>query len=554
MKLITPDAETTRAHHFSWSNRQMPTHYSRLASVSFIQVLLALIRKLFRRLRVQRIVINTLKNQLKTLSEENSKLKEKVQQPEKNSKNSSNSSSRDRYPQKKPPELDENGKPIKGKPGAKDGHKAHHRKKNKPVKKGEEATAPDLPTEEIEIKPEISNCSQCGEGLIRCPEKDHHKEQIEFVQDPIIRTLYTFEAFKCPHCNEIYYGEGPKSLGTGLLGPSIIAWLLFVKTSAHVSFTGLQQILKIFGLIVSRGFLSKVINKSSHALDKAYDEIKDAIPGQSVLNIDETSHKENGKRIWTWIFRSPIFAFFAIRVDRSASVLVDFLGEKFRGIIGCDYYSAYQKFIKQYGLLAQFCLAHLKRDIQFLVDHIANKELSGYGQKLMNRLNEIFDKVKLWRRLKGPRIPDDPDDPALEGEAREAKAQEVLEELRELARKFKEEALDHPDIKKAKNIAERFRKWPDNFYFTFLTDEGIAVGLEPTNNSSERTIRGAVLDRKVTQGTRSINGRNRCERVWSVMATCAMQGRSAYKFILDSIKAHFCGQGEHPSLLDKKDE
>jgi hypothetical protein len=98
--------------------------------------------------------------------------------------------------------------------------------------------------------------------------------------------------------------------------------------------------LKIFGLIVSRGFLSKIINKSSHALDKAYDEIKDAIPGQSVLNVDETSHKENGKRIWTWIFRSPIFAFFAIRVERSASVLVDFLGEKFRGIIGCDNYSA----------------------------------------------------------------------------------------------------------------------------------------------------------------------------------------------------------------------
>jgi hypothetical protein len=39
-----------------------------------------------------------------------------------------------------------------------------------------------------------------------------------------------------------------------------------------------------------------------------------------------------------------------------------------------------------------------------------------------------------------------------------------------------------------------------------------------------------------------------CERIWTVIATCAKQGRSAFKFLLDSIHAYFNG-GLSPSLL-----
>jgi hypothetical protein len=35
-------------------------------------------------------------------------------------------------------------------------------------------------------------------------------------------------------------------------------------------------------------------------------------------------------------------------------------------------------------------------------------------------------------------------------------------------------------------------------------------------------------DRHVTQGTRSIKGRKSNERLWTVIATCALQGRSAF--------------------------
>jgi len=60
-----------------------------------------------------------------------------------------------------------------------------------------------------------------------------------------------------------------------------------------------------------------------------------------------------------------------------------------------------------------------------------------------------------------------------------------------------------------------------------------------------------VIDRQITQGTRSETGRQWCERIWTVMATCAQQGRSVLKYIENAIRAYFNGQPT-PSLLPAK--
>ncbi len=72
--------------------------------------------------------------------------------------------------------------------------------------------------------------------------------------------------------------------------------------------------------------------------------------------------------------------------------------------------------------------------------------------------------------------------------------------------------------------------------------------IEPTNNLAEQAIRFVVIDRRITQGERSETGRRWCERIWTVNATCAQQGRSAFQFVLDSIHAYLAGTAS-PSLL-----
>jgi len=73
--------------------------------------------------------------------------------------------------------------------------------------------------------------------------------------------------------------------------------------------------------------------------------------------------------------------------------------------------------------------------------------------------------------------------------------------------------------------------------------------LEPTNNVAEQAIRFVVLDRAVTQGTRSEFGRNLSERIWTANATCSMRKSSLFKFLQKAINAFYSNQ-QAPSLLN----
>ena len=86
------------------------------------------------------------------------------------------------------------------------------------------------------------------------------------------------------------------------------------------------------------------------------------------------------------------------------------------------------------------------------------------------------------------------------------------------------------------NMAERFYKHGEA-YFQFITNPTI----DPTNNVAEQSLRFVVMDRHVTQGTRSPRGQRICERLWTVMATCALQRRSPFEWMCRAITAAFQG-------------
>jgi transposase len=81
-------------------------------------------------------------------------------------------------------------------------------------------------------------------------------------------------------------------------------------------------------------------------------------------------------------------------------------------------------------------------------------------------------------------------------------------------------------------------------YFRFITTPGV----EPTNNLAEQAIRFVVIDRLITQGTRSEAGNRWCERIWTAIATCTQQGRSLFAYLEAAIGAWFDGD-EAPTLL-----
>jgi transposase len=273
---------------------------------------------------------------------------------------------------------------------------------------------------------------------------------------------------------------------------------------------------------ISRGYLAKLIGKVSASLAPAYAELFERLPGEPVLNIDETGHKENGEKFWTWCFRAQLYTLFRIDQSRGSKVLVEVLGEEFNGVLGCDYFSAYRKYMREFDVLVQFCMAHLIRDVKFLLT-LPGSEDQAYGQRVRDALRDLFAVIHRREKLSA------------------AGFQKALEAAREQV--LKAAMTRVPDTKHARNLAKRFHE-NGEAYFRFITTPGI----EPTNNLAEQAIRFVVIDRHITQGTRSEKGRRWCERIWTVIATCAQQGRAVFQFLLDSVQAYLSGASP-PSLL-----
>jgi transposase len=175
-----------------------------------------------------------------------------------------------------------------------------------------------------------------------------------------------------------------------LIGPRLTALIGFLKGTCHMSFSTIRKFLRdVVGVTISGGQLSKVVNKVSAALQETYEELVRHLPEAACLNVDETGHKENGRRLWTWCFRAEAYTVFHIAETRSSQVLWDLLGEEFNGVLGCDYFSAYRKYMKECAILVQFCLAHLIRDVKFLTT-LGDPDTVAYGQDILDAMRGLF--------------------------------------------------------------------------------------------------------------------------------------------------------------------
>jgi transposase len=318
----------------------------------------------------------------------------------------------------------------------------------------------------------------------------------------------------------------------GLFKERLTTLVAYMKAVDHASFSTIRKFIRdVLGENVSRGYLRKAIEKVSHALDAPYEELLRRLPLEQTLNVDETGHKENGGRFWTWVFRADLYVLFKIDESRGSKVLVDVLGKEFDGILGCDYFSAYRKYMKDFTITVQFCIAHLIRDIKYLTD-LPDAQTRAYGLRLLAAVKAMFKVIH--RR------------DVLEPSTFDRKLNNARKLIMRVARNQVPSRLDKDGkemLCEAFNMARRFRKHGTS-YFEFISTPSIG----PTNNLAEQAVRFVVIDRGITQGTRGEKGRETNERLWTVVGTCALQGKSAFEFILQAVHAYFRDEPS-PSLV-----
>ncbi len=450
-------------------------------------------------------LIAQLIERLEFLEKENAQLKEKIAHLEKNSSTSSKPPSSDIT---KPP--NERRQPGKRKRGGQPGHKGAWRLKLQPDK----------------VQPvSINSCPVCKGHELGEEQEGNVKicQQVELVSKPVQVTEYHLQGRYCPCCDKIQYPELPQGvIPDQIFGPKLLSLCGHMKGNFGVSVSDIRDFLAdVFQIPVARSTIQNAIFRVSNALAPAYEEAMESLPHQEKLNVDETGWKENGKRLWVWMFCSQALACFAIRPSRGCKVLKEILGEVFGGALTSDFYSAYVSYATA---LQQFCLAHFIRDVKFLTT-LSCKESQAFGKKLLDYMRRIFS---LWHRRT-----------ELTSEQFRQRASRLENSLRiyVFAQRFKKGS-------DARRIQMRMTKHWDSM-FRFLKQPEL---FEPTNNTAEQALRLLVRLRKISQGSRSLAGQVWTARAATIVVSCKKQSRSTWDFIQQAVSAHFFGTPQ-PSLI-----
>ena len=443
--------------------------------------------------------------QIRLLTEENQKLRERIARLEKNSSNSS-----------KPPSSDiinpkpTNKKKKKRKRGGQLGHKKHSRQPFTP-EQIDEIIIHELSAEEVSHR-DLTLLEQTESVLqqVALPKKLYNviDHRVQLYVDPN---------------GKIIKAKLPKEIRKeGLFTPPMTAFVGYLKARCHMSYSTIAGLFSdVMELNISQSYLVKCCNKKlSPALIPAYSEALDYIRNAAMVGTDETGHKDSGNKNWTWCQHANDVVFFRICNSRGSKILLENLGEDFNAILLADFFSANRMFVRLTGAKVQWCWAHLVRDIKF----IAQLE-AGNVQQWADRLLGIIKKIlKTWRKGK--------------------KTKYFRKKLENLKKLFLSSVMRPPGLCECRKIKKRFIGKGRDGYFLFLEVDGV----EPTNNSTEQKIRFVVLDRRVTQGTNSDAGMRFYERVWTVVASCICQGKNIFKFLTQSLRAYYANT-QPPSIL-----
>ena len=416
-----------------------------------------------------------------------SELEAKLAAKNKDSNNSSNPPSKDPPgTQRKYPKRNKTDR----KPGAQKGHQG----KSKSFEKEPDIVQTHEPT----------SCLECGESLESIEGKVvERRQEIDIPPiEPIITEHQLIEKI-CPCCKHSSRGSFPDHIRSLIqFGINTIIAVIYFNIVHHIPFRRTTKIFKdMFHMSISEGTIENILNLAETKAIKYYDKIKELLQQSKWVGSDETSIRINGQTWWRWVWQNDKLTYFVSVSSRAYQVVKDFFGESFQGILLHDCYGA------QLATVAskhQLCLAHLIRELLFLIDF----EKSMWAFKMIRFFSKVIKaKEIIWSE-------------GFDLTRREKVISDCFKELDRL--------LDLMPIKKESHrIWKRLRKHKDKL-LTFLVHEDVPA----TNNGSERAIRNAKIHRKISGCFRGDHAPQRHSVLLSVIETAKKQGHS----LLDSCK------------------
>jgi transposase len=271
---------------------------------------------------------------------------------------------------------------------------------------------------------------------------------------------------------------------------------------------------QLFSSRISTGTVDAILDRTAQALVEPHADLLGALRGSGAVNMDETGWRTAGERRALWGIFDQRHAYLQIAPDRHEDHAKELLGDT-KAIVCSDRWWAYAHLPLA---RRQLCWAHLRRDFAAHAEGLAAEKR--FGEAGLDLCERVFWAWEIF------------------GHTGDRRALKLT--VRRLQREFKPIIARYAS-KRARNkycrgMARNLLKaWPA--LWTFAAHDGV----EPTNNHAERSLRGAVIYRKLSLGSQSEGGERRTERLLSTHTTCRLQGRSLFVYPTEALTAHARG-------------
>src|SRR3954447_2534561 len=431
----------------------------------------------------------TLKARVDELAEENAALKARLEQQERDAK-------RQAAPFSK---RQRKAKPKR--PGRKPGQ---GRFTYRTLPRPDQWTAPP-----IDVRLPEPVCPCCGEPM--------REQRVDFAATteippqprPIVQP-YRVWVYRCPTCDTTVRAShpdlAPDQYGATAhrLGPRLLA-------AAHVTHYGLgvpvrkvPAVLQLYtGVCVTQSALTQdALRRVAGPLGGAYQALRDQFPGADVTYTDDTGWRVGGEPAQLMIFVTDTATVFQVRAQHRNEEVREVIGDNYRGVLVTDRGKSYDakelESVKQ-----QKCIPHALRSINEVL-----QTKQGRARQFGTRLKRLLKEgLELWHEYHDH-------DGQLAGYERRGRS------LREaLTRHLRPRRLVDGDNQRLLN--EFGRHHARGNLLRFRADPRV----KPTNNDSERGFRFAVIQRKVSQCSKTAGGAGAFEAFAGVIKTAMRQGK-----------------------------
>ena len=420
------------------------------------------------------------------------------EKPKKNSNNSSISPSTDMTKPKKNQSLRE---PSDRKTGGQKG------------RVGKTLTQTENPDNVVELDFNIENCKNCDASLEDIEKKLKEKRQVLDLELSKLNTKITeHQSFSkiCPVCGfENHDNTFPNFVAPHIsYGVNIRAIVSYLSVSQYVSYNRIVSLMSnLFKVKLSEGVVDRMIKKSSALSEKEIAKITENLELSTILGIDETGCKIDGKKYWHWTFQDSQNTLIVTNKSRGTKVIDESFENGFvNACVVHDNYSSYNSLIAN---KEQLCLAHKLRDLNYAIecdDMQVMKDLKLLIKEAMidHKENFTLSQRKILKR----------------------EYEKSLEYL------LNQEAVPKSETHKQLNS---FRKAHEkNQIFTFLEHPNIP----PDNNGSERAIRNVKVKLKVSGQFKSFQGAKDYASLRSIIDTSRKRGLNEFDSLLGIISGN----------------